>query len=234
MYTPDLAEFVRRAEQGNLVPVYREIVADLETPISAFLKLREGSDGYAFLLESVTGGENIARYSYLATAPYRLFRSKGRQVVTTTNGSEQSERLADGEELMAAYQYVPVPGWERFAGGAVGYIGYDTVRFFEDLPDENPDDLDLPDCFFLPDENPDDLDLPDCFFMFAETLVVFDHVLNRVRVLANAPIDGDPQVAYWQAVEKIEAVIEKLRQPVPRPTAPTIKGGIPDIVYDAR
>jgi len=219
MYTPDLTEFVRRAEQGNLVPVYREIVADLETPISAFLKLREGSDDYAFLLESVTGGENIARYSYLATAPYRLFRSKGRQVVTTTNGSEQSERLSDGEtpldklrQLLAEYRYVPIPGWERFAGGAVGYIGYDTVRFFEDLPDENPDDLEL----------------PDCFFMFADTLVVFDHVLNRVRVLANAPTNDDPQVAYWQAVEKIEGIIEKLRQPVPRPAAATIKGGIPD------
>ncbi len=219
MYTPELSEFVRRAEQGNLVPVYREIVADLETPISAFLKLREGCDGYAFLLESVTGGENIARYSYLVTAPYRLFRSKSRQVVTTTNGNEQSERLGDDEtpldklrELMAEYQYVPIPGWERFAGGAVGYIGYDTVRFFEDLPDENPDDLDL----------------PDCFFMFADTLVVFDHVLNRVRVLANAHINDDPQVAYWEAVERIEAVIEKLRQPVPRPAAATIKGGIPD------
>jgi len=135
MYTPELSEFVQRAEQGNLVPVYREIVADLETPISAFLKLREGSDDYAFLLESVTGGENIARYSYLATAPYRLFRSKGRQVVTTTNGTERSEELGDGEtpldklrELMATYQYIPIPGWERFAGGAVGYIGYDTVR----------------------------------------------------------------------------------------------------------
>ena len=77
MYTPDLPEFMQRAQHGNLVPVYREIVADLETPISAFLKLRQSNGDYAFLLESVTGGETIARYSYLATGPYRLLRSKG-------------------------------------------------------------------------------------------------------------------------------------------------------------
>ncbi len=219
MYTPDLTEFIQRAEHGKLVPVYREIVADLETPISAFLKLREANGGYAFLLESVTGGENIARYSYLATQPYRLFRSKGNQVVTLTNGTEKTETLRAGEspldklrELLAGYQYVPLPEWERFAGGAVGYIGYDMVRFFEELPDTNRDDLDL----------------PDCYFMFTDTIVVFDHVLNRVRVLANAHIDGDPQAAYWGATERIEAVIDKLRQPVGHPPQPAIKGGIPD------
>jgi len=197
MYTPDLTEFIQRAQHGNLVPVYREIVADLETPISAFLKLRDANGNYAFLLESVTGGENIARYSYVATRPYRLFHSKGNQVVTLTNGTEKTETLRASEspldklrELLAGYQYVSLPEWERFAGGAVGYMGYDTVRFFEELPDETPDDLDL----------------PDCYFMFTDTIVVFDHVLNRVRVLANAHIDGDPQAAYWEATERGPAI----------------------------
>ncbi len=219
MYTPDLTEFIKRAQHGNLVPVYREIVADLETPISAFLKLRDANGNYAFLLESVTGGENIARYSYVATRPYRLFHSKGNQVVTLTNGTEKTETLRASEspldklrELLAGYQYVSLPEWERFAGGAVGYMGYDTVRFFEELPDETPDDLDL----------------PDCYFMFTDTIVVFDHVLNRVRVLANAHIDGDPQAAYWEATERIEAVIDKLRQPIAHSPQPAIKGGIPD------
>ena len=217
-YTPDLPEFIQRAEQGNLVPVYREIIADLETPTSAFLKLRQSSNGYGFLLESVSGGENIARYSYLATNPYRLFYSKGRQVFITTNGDPRELTLRDDQDpldvlkdLLAEYQFVPLPGWERFTGGAVGYIGYDMVRFFE----------------WLPDENPDELDLPDCYFMFADTLVVFDHVLNRVRILANAHIGDDPQAAYWTATERIEEVIDCLRQPVPRNSPASISTGVP-------
>jgi len=218
MYTPDLPEFMRRAQAGNLVPVYREIVADLETPTSAYLKLRENANGYGFLLESVTGGENIARYSYLATSPYRLFRSKGRQVVTTTDGDAHELTLNGDQDsldilkqLMAEYQFVALPGWERFTGGAVGYIGYDMVRFFEQLPDENPDDLNL----------------PDCYFMLTDTLVVFDHVLNRVRVLANAHIDDDPQAAYWAAIGRIEDIVECLRQPVPRSSPSSIKSSVP-------
>ncbi len=218
IYYPDLPEFTRRAAHGNLVPVYREIIADLETPTSAFLKLRQNGNGYGFLLESVSGGENIARYSYLATNPYRLLRSKGRQVSVTTNGDPRQFTLADDQdpldilkELLAAYQFVPLPGWERFTGGAVGYIGYDMVRFFERLPDEKPDDLNL----------------PDCYFMFTDTLVVFDHVLNRVRVLANAHIDDDPQAAYWAAIKRIEEVIDCLRQPVPRTRPAGISTGVP-------
>lgn len=218
MYTPDLPEFMRRAASGNLVPVYREIVADLETPTSAYLKLREQGSGYGFLLESVTGGENIARYSYLAMNPYRLFHSKGRQVAIITDGHVRELILADDQDplhilkdLLAEYQFVPLPGWERFTGGAVGYIGYDTVRFFEQLPDENPDDLNL----------------PDCYFMFTDTLVVFDHVLNRVRVLANAHIDDDPQAAYRAAIRRIEETIERLKQPLPLPRLPATKRSVP-------
>jgi len=219
-YTPSLDEFARLAQQGNLVPVYREILADLETPVSAFLKLRTLGDDNAFLLESVAGGENVARYSYLATGPSRLFTSKGRQVrVVDAEATRRLDLPPDEdplhalERLLSEYQFVALPGWERFPGGAVGYMGYDMVRFFEDLPDDNPDDLDL----------------PDCQFMLTDTLVIFDHVLHRVRVLANAHIDGDPQQAYWQAIERIERLIDVLRRPLPQtPSAPVAAARIPD------
>ncbi len=208
MNVPDLAEFRRRAEQGNLVPVYREFVADLETPVSAFLKLRQMGDGgrYAFLLESVAGGENIARYSYLAVNPDRILTSRGRAVTLTEGGRETVSVLPLGQdplhvlkELMGQYCFVPVPGWERFTGGAVGYLGYDMVRFFEELPDENPDDLGL----------------PDCAMMFADTVVIFDHLMHRVRVLHNTLIDGEPDAAYARACQRIEETVQCLEGPAP-------------------
>ena len=202
MYVPDLEQFIEHAKEGNLVPVYREILADLETPVSAFLKLQAGSNGYAFLLESVAGGENIARYSYLATAPYQVFASKEREVTITRGERVEKTALPEGQDpldvlagLLKEYRFVPLPGWERFAGGAVGYLGYDLVRFFEELPEENPDDLGL----------------PDCQLMFADTMVVFDHVMHRARVVTNAHVTGDPQAAYWEALMRIDAVVEHLR-----------------------
>lgn len=224
MYTPDFDTFMQRAATGNLVPVYREILADLETPVSAFLKLREAGNGYAFLLESVAGGENIARYSYLAINPYKIFSSRGRTVTITRRGKEGDEmhtiELPDSEDplhelkrQMAEYQFVPMPGWERFSGGAVGYLSYDMVRFFEDLPDRTRNDLDL----------------PESQFMFADTLIIFDHVKHRVRILAQAFIGDDPQAAYWDAVQRIEAVIDILTGPLPERTVPAAgPASIPD------
>ena len=206
MYFPDITEFEERAGQGNLIPVYKEIVADIETPVSAFIKLKEAGNGNAFLLESVAGGENIARYSYIAVDPDRLFTSRGREVTVTEDGRESVSILPEGEDplhalkrLMDEYSFVPIPGWERFCGGAVGYMGYDMVRFFEDLPDENPDDLGL----------------PDCTMMFAHTIVIFDHVMHRVRVLSNACLGDDPEAAYHEATERIDKTIAALQKPLP-------------------
>jgi anthranilate synthase component 1 len=206
VYLPDLDEFKKRAERGNLVPVYREIVADLETPVSAFIKLKDRSNGHAFLLESVAGGENIARYSYLAVNPHRLFCSRGRAVTVTEHDHEDVSVLPEGEDplhalkrLIGEYRFVPIPGWERFCGGAVGYMGYDLVRFFETLPDENPDDLGL----------------PDCAMMFAHTIVIFDHVMHRVRVLSNAYVRDDPEAAYREAIARIDEAIAALQRPLP-------------------
>jgi anthranilate synthase component 1 len=206
MYLPDLETFKERAEHGNLIPVYREIVADLETPVSAFVKLKAKSNGHAFLLESVAGGENIARYSYLAVDPYRLFRSSGRAVTVTEQDREDVSVLPEGQDplhalkrLMGEYRFVPIPGWERFCGGAVGYMGYDLVRFFEQLPDDNPDDLGF----------------PDCAMMFAHTIVIFDHVMHRVRVLSNAYVRDDAEAAYNEAVARIDETVAALQSPLP-------------------
>ncbi len=208
MYSPSYDEFARLAEQGNLVPVYRELLADLDTPVSAFLKLRQSDGEYAFLLESVGGGENVARFSYVAVGPRLVMSSKGRDVtIDRADGSEEFS-LPEGRDplhvlsdIMAGYSYVSLPGWKRFPGGMVGYMSYDIVRFFEDLPDGNPDDLGV----------------PECQFMLADTLLVFDHVLNRVRVVANAHIDGDPQQAYWEAIERIEHMVDLLSRPLEMP-----------------
>jgi anthranilate synthase component 1 len=205
MYVPAYDEFARRAEQGNLVPVYQEILADLDTPVSAFLKLRPLNSDYACLLESVTGGEQLARYSYVAVDPPLVMWSKDRRVTVIRPGRSESRELSEGEDplhvlkaLMQPYSYVPLPSWRRFPGGFVGYMAYDLVRFFERLPQKNPDDLGV----------------PDCQFMLADTLVVFDHVLNRVRVVANAHVTDDPQHAYWEAVDRIKRLVDLLSRPL--------------------
>ncbi len=202
-------EALRGAERGALVPVYREILADLETPVSAFLKLTARNGEYAFLLESVAGGENVARYSYMGVQPAAVLFSHGRSVTTTPDGCETtaSELPPDADPLdllkqhLHARAYVPIEGWERFSGGAVGFMGYDIVRFFEQLPDDTEDDLQL----------------PDCGFMLTGTVVIFDHVQHKIRILENVPVDtgDDPGAAYDAARRRIEEVIAVLQQPLP-------------------
>ena len=198
MYYPTLEDFREEAKSGNTIPVYRSIMADMETPVSAFYKLMP--DNYAFLLESVEGGENIARYSFLGSQPSVLFHSKGHQVTIEylekgeTVVQEYEDPLRALEELMQTYQPVDSEELPKFHGGAVGYMSYDMVRFVEELPDDTKDELQL----------------PDCFFMIAETLLIFDHVNHQIRVVANAHIDGDIDRAYADALTKIEALVEKL------------------------
>ncbi len=198
MYYPTLKEFKEKAKIGNTVPVYRPILADMETPVSAFYKLMP--DKYAFLLESVEGGETVARYSFLGSQPSVLFQSKGHQVTIEhlAKGEKVSKEYEDPlkalEEVMQNYQPVSVDGLPQFHGGAVGYMSYDMVRFVEELPDDNEDELQL----------------PDCFFMIAETILIFDHVNHQIKVVANAYIDGDVDAAYADAVAKIDALVEKL------------------------
>ena len=211
MYTPTFEEFRKKARQGNLIPVYREILADLETPVSAFLKIAEGEN--AFLLESVEGGEKWARYCFLGADPSVILRTKGRRITLERNGvSETWETDGDPldtlKDLMAEYRPVPVEGLPRFYGGAVGYLSYDMVRFIERLPETTDDDLDL----------------PDAQFMITDALLIFDNVAQKIKVVANVRLEGggDAEVksAYDEAVARIEGLIERLNRPLSKEAGP--------------
>ena len=184
---PTLEEVKRHGNNGNLVPVYREIVADLETPVSAFLKVNQG--GYSFLLDSVEGGERMARYSFIGTDPYR---------VLTVRGEDKTDPLPLIEEELNKYKVVPVNGLPKFCGGAVGYLGYETVTRFEELPS--------------PDRDP--LGLPESLFMFVDSVLIFDHVSHKIKVLSHAHLDGDIEGAYQKAVDKIDKLVDRLTQPL--------------------
>jgi anthranilate synthase component I len=210
---PPRGDFLSLARQGNLIPVTREILADLETPVSAFLKIHRGA--YGFLLESVEGGETWGRYSFLGTEPARVFRARGAHVTIETPGRAPETRETDDplgalKALLAEYRPVALPDLPRFAGGAVGHIGYDMVRSFERLPARAPDDLGLPDACLL----------------VAESLLVFDNVAKKIRVIANVHLrdDDDAGAAYDAAVARIDELVARLREPPhePRPveTAP--------------
>ena len=202
-YYPDKREFLARAKRGNLTPVYKEILADTETPVSAFKKIAR--EDYSFLLESVEGGERMARFSFLGSGTNLIIKSRGTHVEITRDGNEEKIELEEGRDVlhilkqeMGRLSYVPDPDLPRFCGGAVGFLGYDLVRFFEELPDSTEDDLDMPDCTFI----------------FTDTLLIFDHVKHRIRVLCNARIGDDPEAAYEDAVRKIDALTEQLRTPL--------------------
>jgi anthranilate synthase component I len=201
MINPSLAEFREKAKLGNLIPVYKEILADIETPVSAFRKLM--NQEYAFLLESVEGGEKIARYSFLGSSPSLIFKSKGSKVELIKSGVIIDQKTVDDpldslKQLLRKYQSVPDPNLPRFYGGAVGYLSYDMVRFMEVLPDENPDDLDI----------------PDAYFMFTDSILIFDHVQHKIKVVSNAHIENnDIDTAYYTAVDQVQQLIEVLREP---------------------
>ncbi len=203
MYFPSQSDFCQLAGTGNLIPVYREILADMDTPVSAFRKIDDGQT--AFLLESIEGGEKWARYSFLGSGPARVFRSRDTTYEILANGVLEehgscADPLSKLREMMAAYQPVEVPGLPRFFGGAVGYLGYDMVRFVEELPDNNPRQIDS----------------WDACFMFTERLLIFDNMRQKVKVVCNVHLqDGaDPQAAYLQAQQQIEQLIAQLRRPL--------------------
>ena len=204
LITPSRDEFRALAAQGNLIPVSTELIADAETPISAFKKLDQG--GFGFLLESAENSDEGGRYSFVGSDPRILFRAEGKKVSITEYG-ETTELEAEGDplqelqKLMTRFKPVPVPNLPRFLGGAVGYMSYDTVRFFEPAIGE------------LPKEDPKAIDVPDMIFMVSETLLIFDHRLRRIRVLANAFVGDDVDTAYDIACEKIEALMDRLLRP---------------------
>ena len=194
-------EFVDLAKRATFVPVVKELVADLLTPVSAFLKVAEHSD-YAFLLESVEGGEHVGRYSFLGKDPFLILRGRdGRTVIekagVTTNGEKPF--IDTLRELMNSFQSPFVPGLPRFTGGAVGYLGYDTAAWFEPATRRAG-------------EAPPDRD--DAGFMLFDTVLAFDHVQHRILLIANARISGDEDLKslYQFACAKIEFLEKELER----------------------
>jgi anthranilate synthase component 1 len=204
MYSPTLEEFLAHAEEGNLIPVYREIMADMETPVSAFRKIDDGRT--SFLLESIEGGEKWARYSFLGSGPGKVFRCRGRRFEILENGrpvreGESSDPLEELKAFMAPYRPVQLDSLPRFFGGAVGYLGYDMVRFVEDLPDTGKQEIGTFDACFL----------------LTETLLIFDNMRQKIKVVCNVhlPPGEDPATAYRRGLAGIDALIEQLRTPLP-------------------
>lgn len=203
MVVPSLSDYLELTHSsGQAVPVYRDIRADIETPVSAYWKLAHDQT-YSFLLESVTGGEQLGRYSILGIAPQKVIRCKNRTVREEIGGAALQYELAPGQDPLHVlqrniedYKLASLPGLKHFLGGAVGMFAYDIVRFFERLPDTCEDDL-----------NVDDMAM-----MITDTVVVFDHVKNIIRIIAVAQESED---SYHEATAKIDAIIAKLAQPLP-------------------
>jgi anthranilate synthase component 1 len=226
--SPTFDEVVALFQKGNLVPVYRRLLADLETPVSVYMKLAKISP-ISFLLESVEGGEHIGRYSFLGVRPKAVISFKNGVMSYTANGETTVKPLQAGQDPLhalkaefAQFQPVIARNLPRLVGGAVGFMSYDIVRYFERLPNTATDDLDLPDASFM---------LPD-------TLVIFDHVKHEIIILANAHNQGDAVGAYQDAIARIDEISQAIRQPLeiienpPNPLDEPLQSNIPREQYE--
>jgi anthranilate synthase component 1 len=187
MYYPTLEEVRRLKNYGNLVPVCRDIQADLETPVSAYLKIARGN--YSFLLESVEGGERLARYSFIGAEPLLVLRTGNEKAIDPLNVVEKE---------LARLHPVSIAGLPRFHGGMVGYLSYEVARYFEGLP--------------CPDKDPQRL--PESVMMLVDTLLVFDHISHKIKVVSHAQLDGNVDTAYREATCKIDDLVNRLEQPM--------------------
>jgi anthranilate synthase component 1 len=212
MYAPSLKEFLKFSKRCNVIPVYKEINADLDTPVSAFLKIKKSGD-VAFLLESVEGGEQIARYSFLGNGSSLIFKSKAKFIQINYPREKRVKRfvaagdpLEEIKRIMHGFKALHLKGLPRFYGGLVGYLAYDFVRFFENVPDNNVDDLKL----------------PDAVFMLTNNILVFDHINHTIKIISNVllPAKGKKvspatkKNAYACALSQIENIHAQLKRPL--------------------
>lgn len=198
-YFPDFDTFCQLATQGNLVPIYRQLLSDTLTPVSAYCQIQRGSN--SFLFESVVGGERIGRYSFLGSDPFLQLEAYGnRLVITDAKGKterESADPLIDLQQMLDQYRGVQVPGLPRFCGGAVGYAGYDVIRYTERLPNAPPDDRHL----------------PDLSFAFYNRMVIFDQIRKTILVIAQASTDTDDlRAAYDQACQQVDELCRQLQR----------------------
>jgi anthranilate synthase component 1 len=200
MIQPTFKEFCSLARQGNLIPVYQELLMDLETPLSFFKRLER--DRYSFLLESVEGSERWARYSFLGTRPLRVFKARGKRVEILENGKSKTlvsdTPLKLLEQLLHDYRAVPAASVPPFFGGALGYVSYDAVEQFHDISNSKKDVLQM----------------PEIFFVFVQTLIAFDNLKHTIKVIDNVRLDKKTSLraAYDKAVGRIQRVISSLRK----------------------
>jgi len=240
MYSPSLDEFLKLAALGNLIPVTRRILADFETPLSAYRKI--SGQGESFLFESVEGGEHIGRYSFVGCNPRAVIKQTGNRVEVIENGKvvesfavgrdalprvqadqQVSPTVRDGlevvERVMKKYRAVAVPGLPRFTGGAIGFIGYEFIHDVEPVVPRPPQD---------------DLKTPVMYFLVADQLLVFDRVQQTITILVNAILDDaeTPADAYENATAEIERLVSLLEQPSEH-TAVGVTNAIPSVEFES-
>uniref|UniRef100_UPI004057BC25 anthranilate synthase component I n=1 Tax=Candidatus Electronema sp. TaxID=2698783 RepID=UPI004057BC25 len=210
MYFPDLEAFSAMLSQAGLVPLHRTVIADLDTPLTIFAKIA-GSERHAFLFESMEGGEKWGRYSFIGLDPLLTFQSKGGQVTQTRCGADAERRegvnpLTELRELLAAFKASTAPGLPRFYGGLVGFLGYDMIRFIEEIPDRHAP-----------------LDIPDSSFIVPRLVLIHDSISQKLTVVCNVLREEgkDAAVLHQEGCARIAAVITKLRQPLPESCAAT-------------
>lgn len=196
---PDRTEFRKLARTFSLIPVYCEVVADADTPVTAMQKLGEGS--CTWLLESVEAGERLSRYSFLGNSAYQLFTAHGHRVSTVNEDGQEyawtsPNPLSDLEDLIGQHRPAPVPGLPKFYGGAVGYLSYDAARYFIPISEHSMNFQHLPDLCFL----------------LTNTVLVFDHVKQSLQIVVNTRVGTDPDQAYRNAVDTLKATLQRLRR----------------------
>ena len=234
MYSPTLEEFQQLAAQGNLIPVSRRLLADFETPLSAYRKIR--GQGESFLFESVEGGEHLGRYSFVGCNPRAVIRQQGGRIEVIENGKvidkfaiprephpDCDKCVRDGlevvEAVLAKFRAVPVPGLPRFTGGAVGFIGYEFIHDVEPVVPRPPHD---------------ELQTPTLVFLIADELLIFDRVAQTLTVLVNAVIEEgtSPAEAYENATAEIDRLVSLLEQPV-QYTPVSLPQEVPGIPFES-
>ena len=234
MYSPSQSEFLKLAEQGNLIPVTRRLLADFETPLSAYKKIR--GQGESFLFESVEGGEHLGRYSFVGCNPRAIIKQTGNRIELIEQGkvkekfaipakpNEQCENcVRDGlevvERVLKRYRAVPIPGLPRFTGGAVGFIGYEFIHDIEPI---------------VPRPSHDELGTPTMYFLIADELLIFDRVAQTITVLVNAIIENGakPGDTYEDATAEIDRLVSLLEQPL-QESPVTVPSHTPDVSFES-
>ncbi len=234
MYSPTLDEFLSLAGQGNLIPVTRKLLADFETPLSAYRKIR--GQGESFLFESVEGGEHLGRYSFVGCNPRAIIRQDGARIEVIENGKvvdkfaipgkaqpDCDKCVKDGLEVvelvLRKFRPVTLPGLPRFTGGAVGFLGYEFIHDIEPVVPRPPHD---------------ELKTPTMYFLIADELLIFDRVAQTITVLVNAVLDeaATPAEAYENAVGEIERLVSLLEQPLEHFPV-TLPAEVPDMPFES-